>query len=436
MKNKKSIDRLFSSKFDSFEASAPFDAWDNINLALNQKRKSKKKIFINRMAASAAVLFAFGLGMWYSNLQNTQNSINKGFFTEQTPISRGFQRDLPDFVQPKIKETAFLSNNSTLLKENTPHHTITNKNVLKNQSLYKAQYLEVNYVEPTEIAIIQSPKYHYDYTPIEQLLAPDFAFVETEVNQKEQSRWLLGGEMAPTYSYRMAQSNLSYSSTYTGNSNENKLHEEGIMSMAGGLRLGYQINKRISINTGVYYAQIGQSTDNVLFAKEQPVASNDLYVGNTSAGQIVSNQNKIVRINQTDNQSKDPDRAFSNVELSNMIQNFEYIEIPLMAKYLVLDKKIDLQLIGGLNTGFLVGNDIFLKEGNKKIKIGETDNINKYIYNTVTGIGVQYTLNSRFNFSIEPTMKYSLLSINKNNQFDYRPYSFGLFTGITYSLNK
>ena len=267
------------------------------------------------------------------------------------------------------------------------------------------------------------------YPSLEENLAP----YEEEITKgpKSNSNWKMGGDLAPVYAYRTASDKPNISNSL--NSDYNTTNERGLFTYSGGVNLGYELNEKFTIQSGIYYAQIGQIADEVNL-KQQPefappvYSSNDpKYTGNTSAGKLNADDKALEEGNKETNFYDD-----ENIAVDNLEQNFQYIEVPLIAKYKILDKKLDLQLIGGLNTGLLVGNDLYKKNGFEKDRVGETENISKYIYNTITGIGLGYELSDKLFMSVEPTIKYSLTSINKAHNYHYRPYSFGVFTGISY----
>jgi hypothetical protein len=100
----------------------------------------------------------------------------------------------------------------------------------------------------------------------------------------------------------------------------------------------------------------------------------------------------------------------------------------------VLDKKISVNVNGGLSPGILVNNRSYFDIDGQKIQTGTTENLKPMIYNSLFGIGFGYAFTKKLIFSIEPTFKYSLTPINSNSGINYRPYSMSWFTGISYKL--
>jgi hypothetical protein len=115
---------------------------------------------------------------------------------------------------------------------------------------------------------------------------------------------------------------------------------------------------------------------------------------------------------------------------SKITQQFKFVEIPLLARYKIIDQRIGFNIVGGFAANFLINNDAIL-DGSAATK-GSTQNINKIDYSGTIGIGVNYKLFENIGLSFEPTYKYYINSITSNSAIKVHPYSFGVFTGLTY----
>jgi hypothetical protein len=119
-------------------------------------------------------------------------------------------------------------------------------------------------------------------------------------------------------------------------------------------------------------------------------------------------------------------------------QNFEYqqqaqyVEVPMVLRYNLIDKRIGMNLLGGINTNFLVNNLVQLANESEIIANGKIEGLRAVTFSSSLGVGVNYELTKRFNLSLEPTLKVQLNSLNANSNFDSRPYTFGIFSGIAY----
>jgi hypothetical protein len=113
-------------------------------------------------------------------------------------------------------------------------------------------------------------------------------------------------------------------------------------------------------------------------------------------------------------------------------QYFEYLEVPLIVKYKIIDRKLDFHLLGGISTNFLAGNSVKIAGDGKKYDFGETDEITKVNYAGSVGIGFEYPVLANLMLNIEPKFRYYLNPIDKSVNLNVYPYSFGLFAGISY----
>lgn len=444
------VDKLFQQGLGNFKEPPPADAWDSIKENLYHKSKKKKIAYIRAIAATIAVLIAFNAGYFLS--KNKFNSpANTALSYLEGNRKHNFVKKLPNNYQSN-KENIYANTNKNNIVD-----VVKNTNKHKKAIQQSENKIPINSNNETTIGKMVDKKIHSIPTTKTKILeetkntfVTNNAFFETveksNKNNQQKKPWSLGGNIAPVYSYRTAQNvnpDVVYSSIY--NNNVSTTDERGIFTYSGGVNLGYQFNKRLSIQSGVYYAQLGQETDNVKVYHEKPVFSpnnggdkggDDKYSGTTTAGEVKAGEEIIKTSEKIDDSKPKPETSGlpGEAKIDNIIQNFEYIEVPLIAKYKLIDKKIDLNFIGGVNAGILVGNNIYRKEDNKKDKVGETQNINQNIYNTITGMGVEYKLTKNISMSLEPTVKYSIISINEGNTYNYRPYSFGVFSGISYKF--
>jgi hypothetical protein len=115
-------------------------------------------------------------------------------------------------------------------------------------------------------------------------------------------------------------------------------------------------------------------------------------------------------------------------------QNFQYIEIPVYLRYTVVDSRFDVELLGGLSSNVLVGNDTYLDSGSGSIEVGKTKDMETINYSGTLGVGLKYGLSKRIFLNVEPRVKYYLNSLNNNSDVSYRPYTIGVYTGISYQF--
>jgi hypothetical protein len=113
-------------------------------------------------------------------------------------------------------------------------------------------------------------------------------------------------------------------------------------------------------------------------------------------------------------------------------QIFEMMEIPFNLRYRILDDKIGIELIGGISTGLVVGNHVYVENPTGRMKVGTTDDISAINLSGLAGIGATYTIGKNISLSVEPRASYYINSINYSGDVRFRPWRVALFSGLTY----
>lgn len=244
--------------------------------------------------------------------------------------------------------------------------------------------------------------------------------------------WSVGGQVIPTYSYRsLGGGSFQTPDEEVDLSYFNEI-ESGLSTVGGGISLAYNFNERLSIGSGLFLSRIGQENDDVI-AYDSP-GSGYMYKLGTSSGTVSINPAKFekVMIRQLDD-SKDsvPGDYLVN---GTFVQNLDYLDVPLVLNYKVLNKRFSVNVSGGLSPGLLVNNRSYFDVDDQKIQTGVTENIKPMIFNSVIGIGLAYDVSKKVSINLSPTFKYSLSPVNTGSALKYHPYSISLFTGIAYKL--
>jgi hypothetical protein len=91
-------------------------------------------------------------------------------------------------------------------------------------------------------------------------------------------------------------------------------------------------------------------------------------------------------------------------------------------------------MIGGFSSNFLVGNNAYIENNTGKNLIGSTKDMEALNYSGTLGVGLKYGLSKRFYLNVEPRIKYYLNSLNSNSAVTYKPYTVGVFTGLSYEF--
>jgi hypothetical protein len=228
--------------------------------------------------------------------------------------------------------------------------------------------------------------------------------------------------------------------------------EQGLIALAGGLRVGYAAGRRLSVQSGLYYSRYGQEKNKSgeVFMDEYAYLdrSNVTYLSiPNSTGTIQAssgNSGHYENVISTSTGGKGnfysnngfPAISSDNIQVAESgitaIQYFDYLELPVNVKYKIIDRKLSFSFVGGVITNFLVNNGVQLKQDGNKESFGTTRDINKVNYQGSVGLGLDYPLKDRLAISLEPRFRYYLNPIDQ--RFNVHPYSFGIFAGISYTL--
>ncbi|MFP4025461.1 MAG: outer membrane beta-barrel protein [Thiohalospira sp.] len=439
------MDQVFRSRLKNYQQTPPLDVWNNIEQELDA-RKNTSGYLIYKIAASVAVLALIASVYFYLN--NNQYDLTHSF--ADITLNNKYIQDSQNNLLAKISDT--------------PEETFISRNIEKSDFIKKVG---------NEIEIVQREKQIAALTPFpvsvnEQKNNPEiavkskkrkkslFADIFPEFYSQNQyayntpqsaKNWIIGGSFAPSYSYR----HLKESNTIAGRNYYNNI-ESAVFSYSGGLNIQYKPQKKLTVQTGIYYSSMGQDMDHVsvyansVYELIDPKYS-DRYINSyglvNSAGEITFNSPLVYFDETSTARVQNLDGTKSNYDITdpvfnklnaNIRQSFEYIEVPVIFRYKLVDKMIDVNLVGGVGANFLVGNNVYLIYGDTKDVIGKTNGVNEINYSGTLGFGLEYPILHKVNIHIEPSIKYYLNPINPNSEIESHPYSIGIFTGINYSF--
>jgi len=479
-KHSKKIDRYFKERLEQFEQQPLEEVWKHIASKLGHGYKKRTAVLIFRIAAGMALIISLGIGFYLINRNGNQN-VSPTLSDFQGNDALADTQVIPQRADEQ--ESAFLTENSTgksdrlspvrkaysdrhVSREDIAEDHQINATLRSNNPLREAQNPEYkNFTEiihPKHKGLIPNTRSSdrfgrsYSHTPGN---SSNEALVEiipesespVTIDGPKHDRWILGSEIAPLYSYR------TISSDYLGSEMLNTLNESesGLIAMAGGLRVAFSPGRRLSIQSGVYYSRYGQEKNNVE-AYYFNNTENSSHLASSGSYLAIVNSTGTIYSTQPENRSFDQ-MVYSNFDKSNenfyfpgmdgsdyssvtstqenginIMQYFDYLEIPLTLKYKIIDRRLDFSLSGGLVTNFLVGNVVKMEQDGERSRFGKTNGISQINYLSSFGIGLEYPLMKGVAFSLEPRFRYYINPIDKTSQINIHPYSFGIFAGVSY----
>ena len=446
------IDDLFRDKLLEYEMPAPAGAWTKIDQELGHK----KRIFWLKlglsMAASIALILTTSIG-YYLGIHKTRSNSNLTRLKIQsenirnTPSGHNYKVTPQQITSDKgiISEMIVRNSNSQVHKPVTGNYVASSAYSNSKPALSVKMSLLKLPRKVYQIIYSGSSQYilAFSNAAIDAYLIGNNSFVEDSISKNEvftQKRWLIGSNAAPNYSYRVVQTNSTGIPTNSLNAEEKPL-----VAFSGGVNINY-VSKRWRFESGIYYTETGQQFTNLsgqgfsVDNNKQGQQNYVLAVGNPSKvydalPHTIQTSNGTIRSSGTlyANQILLSDNSKID-NFDKLEQKYQYIEVPLIARYKLIDKKTSVFINGGLSTNFLVNNSVYgLQSNNSKVSIGST-NAEEINYAGICGFSVEMPLTTRLNFSLEPRFRYFLNSISSDNNVNTHPYSFGIYTGLSFQF--
>jgi hypothetical protein len=257
---------------------------------------------------------------------------------------------------------------------------------------------------------------------------------DPDVAPATKERWSISALASPTYYSRF------------GATDPVQVAEQSSGSYSGGLSVAYKINRRLSIQTGLFYASLGQHIEGINsfagFQQYSQAKGGHNFELATASGTLVTNNADVFLIadgnqrlyTQYTRDVFDPVKADLRYVDNSIIQNFSYLQMPVMLRYKLVDRNLGLNLIGGIASDVLVGNTAFAHEGGSKYRIGETEGLNTLAFSSSLGMGFEYNFSQKVSLNLEPTFRYFINPFNSAPGTKMYPYSFGVFSGFSYKF--
>lgn len=242
--------------------------------------------------------------------------------------------------------------------------------------------------------------------------------------EKEVNRWQVYANIAPVY-YNTLGSGSHIHEQFNNN------QKNGEINTSYGLNVGYAINDKITIRTGINSLNLSYDTANVILFEN--ISDSNPTINEYRNIDFNSTAENSLNIISSNNLQVQQVGSFLSPAVSDaaISQRISYLEVPLEIQYDIIERKFNLQLIGGFSTFFLSDNEVYTEIYNEKNYIGKANNINDISFSTNIGIGLGYNFSEAFQFNLEPTFKYQLNAFSDTSG-NFRPYIIGVYTGLSY----
>jgi hypothetical protein len=433
------IDLLFRNGLKDFEVLPPPGVCNNILSAV--KIKSRPYIFLKVAAAITVLLtLSFLTYRWSSEVSFEPSSPVIAF---NVPVSPPVLYNPVDNSQYLLKgEINPVKSSSDVLIVTDNQDPIQKEiettfspgqilNIQETKGLYLAKNETTNnlILLPLNTFAVNSAKVKY----------PDLQYFPENIITKPEKRWSIAAMASPTY----------YSTINSGSdqlTSQLMSTEEPLFSYSGGVAFSYKISKRFSIRSGLYYSSLGQKVDGIYsftgFQKynnskggpnfEVPTTSGTVYTSNPDVFLAAYGNGKVLTAYTND--VFDPQKASLQYISNSLTQNFSYLELPVILRYKIIDKTIGINLIGGLSYNLLVNNSAYAMKDGTKYPVGDTKGLNPLALSSSLGMGMEYNLSGKLSLNLEPTFRYYLNPFSVTTGSFIHPYSFGIFSGVSYKF--
>ncbi len=458
MKGTKNTDELIRAKLGNYSVAPPAHVWQQVQQQLDMQKKRTRLIWFRAAAIAAVVVLAFMAG-WYFN-DNTEKSLVTGVNTEIE--NKTEQQNSSILTEPSvIAETKEISEGKSVSAERNEKTENRKVTATKPENIASAElrtrddmiYEKIGYrnirleAKQTELVLAESKK-DDELSEADLLLVAANIEIEQAKKRGTDNKWKMGMFLSPGYSSHSSSYADDYSKnmTYSGN--------DGNSNMGGGFSVQYKTGKRWAVESGVYYAQNGQKSENSLnlFANKAEAdymfspGNSDKYFANNvrvENGNMAMNSSAgVIQFTSAPKGAELTGGFESSLNGSTELvvpngefsQVFEFVEIPLLVRYRLIDSRFGVELLTGLNTSMVVGNNAYIDNQYGLQNVGKTVDINTFNIAGTAGLGASYDLSKHFSLALEPRFSYYLNSINKNPDVDFRPYRLGVFAGMTYTF--
>jgi hypothetical protein len=148
--------------------------------------------------------------------------------------------------------------------------------------------------------------------------------------------------------------------------------------------------------------------------------------------EAISNYSEILAGTENQGKEKIESSLQPTTTTIDMLYQFEYMELPLLMKYSLIDKSLEINLIGGISTHVLIQNQTISSDLAAEGLSLPKANLRPLNFGGNLRLGMAYSLFKKISLRVEPSFKYYFNPIYASSTKN--PYSFGFFSGISYQF--
>ena len=429
------IDVVFRNGLKNLEVLPPADVWDNIPPM--PVKRSRLRIISGIAAGVAALVSLALLARWYVNNNTAQELLSEVTVTGSNNHDVSF--DIAK-AEPVIRPAEARIVNLPFTP--TPAESVTPADIQITEDMPSELIASVDLPErdvlpdepvqlfSDEITIIKAGRFEGTAENLKTTL-PDLKGSKTE------QRFLLGASLSPAMGFSRSGENVRMAELID--------YEKSQPAYTTGLSVAYMISDRLSIQSGIGLSSIGQTISDVAvyagLSDYYSVKSPYLYSVETAAGLILAGNTDLYL---ADNNARvgtvipgnmaDPSKYMLTRVGSDIRQVFRYLELPVMIRYKLIDRKVGLNVSGGVAYGFLVDNQAYTGKGSDLIHVGHTEGVSNFNLSSQLGLGMEYNISRQVIFNLEPVFRYYVTPLSEFSGSLYKPYSVGFSSGFFFKF--
>ena len=240
-------------------------------------------------------------------------------------------------------------------------------------------------------------------------------------------KWSVGPSIAPVYFNSFGEGSPIHSN-FVSNS------KSGNVNLSYGVAVAYELSDKLSVRSGLHRVDYGYNTDDITFSSSLVASTStqitNINYTNTSRNLVVESSTSPVpsqEVAVNDIVAPSPSRS------GTMVQEFGYLEVPMELNYSLMDRKFNIDVIGGISSLFLVNNNVTLESSGSSTEMGEANNLNDVNFSTNIGLGMNYELTDKMKVHLEPMFKYQLNTFS-DTEGNFQPYTLGIYSGLSFKF--
>lgn len=429
------IDIVFRNGLKNLEVLPPADVWDNIPPM--PVRQSRLRIISGIAAGVAALVSLTLLATWY--VRNSSTPVMLAEVTAPENGARNVSLDIEsaDPVSRTAEAKVINLGPAASASESTPLIAVTPAadepaGLIAAADVQPQREMNSEPVQlfPDEITVITAGRFSGSNESLKTSM-PELA------GGKTAQRFMVGASLSPAMGFSRSGQGTRLAELINS--------EKSRPAYSTGVSVGYKISDRLTIQSGIGLASIGQTISDVIvyagLSDYYAVKSNYLYSVETASGLILAGNTDLYLTDSKDRvgtliqgNMADPSKYDLTQVGSDIQQVFRYLELPVMLRYKLIDRKVGLNLSGGIAYGFLVDNAAYTGEGPDIVRVGYTEGMNSFNLSSQLGLGMEYNISQKITFNLEPVFRYYVTPLSDISGALYKPYSVGFSSGFFFKF--